>query len=146
MSLDERAIVLGMAILIDFDYFSHKSGSSGFLPIMPFYMPGMGSGSAPVPPVAPTSAPDGGLGESGAEMGAGDAGDIGRRGAVDEMTGGAGGDTDVSTDKWGSNAGNGAGQGGIGDVGGSAGGDGDGESMLGKAFDFVKDMFGGGDL
>lgn len=27
LSLDERAIVLGMAILIDFDYFSHKSSS-----------------------------------------------------------------------------------------------------------------------
>ena len=26
LTLDERAVVLGMAVLIDFDYFSHKSG------------------------------------------------------------------------------------------------------------------------
>ena len=43
MTLDQRAVMLACAVSIDFDYFSRKSGSGGF---MPLWFPWWGGGTA----------------------------------------------------------------------------------------------------
>lgn len=43
MTLDQRAVMLATAVSVDFDYFSQKSSSSGF---MPLWFPSWGGGAA----------------------------------------------------------------------------------------------------
>lgn len=71
LTLDQRAVMLATAVSVDFDYFSRKSGSGGF---MPMWFPWWGGG-----------AEAGGAG-AGAEAGSAGAGEAG----IGEATGGAG--------------------------------------------------------
>lgn len=67
MTLDQRAIMLATAVTIDFDYFSRKSGSSGFMPIwFPFWGGSAGeAGSGVAGAEAAGSAVEGGAGAVG---------------------------------------------------------------------------------
>lgn len=75
LTLDQRAVMLATAVSVDFDYFSRKSGSSGF---MPMWFPWWGGGAA-------EAGGAGAAGEAGAAGGAGAAGEAG----VGEAAGGA---------------------------------------------------------
>ena len=71
LTLDQRAVMLATAVSVDFDYFSRKSGSGGF---MPMWFPWWGGGA------------EAGAAGAGAEAGAAGAGEAG----VGEAAGGAG--------------------------------------------------------
>lgn len=113
MTLDQRAVMLATAVSIDFDYFSRKSSSSGF---MPFWFPFGGVGGA---------------GEAGSEVAGAEATGGGR--SQDSGSPGAGSSQsqqNQSEEVWGENSNPWSeeqdGSGGSGGDGGEGGGGGDG--------------------
>lgn len=113
MTLDQRAVMLATAVSIDFDYFSRKSSSPGFVP---FWFPFGGGGAA---------------GEAGSEVAGAEATGGGR--SQDSGSPGAGSgqsQRNQSEEVWGENSNpwseGQSGSGGSGEGGGEGGGGGDG--------------------
>ena len=79
MTLDQRAVMLATAVSIDFDYFSRKSGSGGFMPMWLGGAAGEATGAEAAGAEAAGEAGAGGLG--GAARGAGGLGEGAAAGA-----------------------------------------------------------------
>ena len=70
LTLDQRAVMLATAVSVDFDYFSRKSGSGGFMPV---WIPWWGGGATEAGAAGEAGAATGAAGETGVGEAAGGA-------------------------------------------------------------------------